>query len=244
MNLLTVKLFFYRNDVRIIIFGTVTGGVLQILSKKYIKNHPEFLKDLPESKEMIARGGEILSASSIAALAKIILPFLAEYGLTAGLLSSGALVISRIPVNLISTYLRDSLPQNLEHLEKKKFILGEAREIEIYFDQSDQSLKYLFNILEDQTIPFEERKEIADSVLIKFLNLKTQSGRRNFLLGIVVIISILFTNHHSSFDILVRSLIKAIREGKITKPMARFIVRKLKKKGIPIDPELADLVAS
>ena len=49
MNLINVKVFFCRSDVRIIIFGTIMGGVLQILSKRYLKNHPEFLKDSPES---------------------------------------------------------------------------------------------------------------------------------------------------------------------------------------------------
>ena len=237
MNLITVKLFFCRSDVKIIIFGTVTGGVLQSLSKRYLKNHPEFLKDSPESKEIIPRGGQILPA----ALAQVILTFLAEHGLTAGLISSVSLIIGRIPVTSISRYLSDSIPQNLAHLEKNKFILDEGREI--CFDECDQNLKYLFNVLEDETIPFEERKKIADSVLIKFLNLKTPSGRRNFMLCIVCIIFILFNNHYSSCYLLMRSLIKAIREGKITKPMARFIIRKLKKKGIPIDPELAELVA-
>lgn len=239
MNLITLKVFFCRSEVRIIIFGTVTGGVLQILSKRYLKNHPEFLKDLPESKEIIPRGGEIISG---VVLAQGILSFLAEHGLTAGLLSSAGLAISRIPVTSISTCLRNSVPQNLSHLEKKKFILVEERKMS--FDQVDQNLKYLFDILEDETIPFEERKEVADSVLTKYLNLKTPSGRRNFMLCIVFIISILFTNHRSSFYLMMRSLIKAIREGKITKPMARFIVRKLRKKGVPIDPELTELVAS
>jgi hypothetical protein len=240
MNLINLRVFFCRSDVRIIIFGTVTGGVLQILSKRYLKNHPEFLKDSPESKEILPRGGEILSGS--AALTQVILSFLAEHGLTAGLLSSVGVVISGIPITSISTCLRDSVPQNLSHLEKKIFILVEGRKI--YLDQCDQNLKYLFEILKDETIPFEERKEIAHSVLTKYLNLKTPSGRRNFVLCIVFIIYILFTNHRSSFYLMMRSLIKAIREGKITKPMARFIVRKLRKKGVPIDPELAELVAS
>ena len=43
---------------------------------------------------------------------------------------------------------------------------------------------------------------------------------------------------------MMKSLIKAIREGRITKQMARLIVRRLRKKGIPIDPELAEIVAS
>ena len=240
MNLINVKVFFCRSDVRIIIFGTVTGGLLQILAKRYLKNHPEFLKDSPESKEIPPRGGEIVSGST--ALVQAILSFLAEHGLTAGLLSSVGVVISGIPVTSISTCLRDSVPQNLSHLEKKKFILVEGREIDL--DQCDQNLKYLFDILEDERIPFEERKEIAHSVLTKYLNLKTPFGRRNFVLCIVFIIYILFTNHRSSFYLMMKSLIKAIREGKITKPMARFIVRKLRKKGVPIDPELAEIVAS
>ena len=200
----------------------------------------QFLKDSPESKEIFPRGGEIVSGS--AALAQVILSFLAEHGLTAGLLSSIVVVISGIPLTSISTCLRYSVPQNLANLEEKKFILVEGRKI--YLDQCDQTLKYLFDVLEDETIPFEERKEIAHSVLLKYLNLKTPFGRRNFVLCIVFIIYILFTNHHSSFYLMMRSLIKAIREGKITKPMARFIIRKLKKKGIPIDPELAEIVAS
>ena len=240
MNLINVKVFFCRSDVRIIIFGTIMGGVLQILSKRYLKNHPEFLKDSPESKEIVPRGGEIVSGS--AALAQVILSFLAQHGLTAGLLSSVGVVISRIPVTSISTCLRDSVPQNLSHLEKKKFILVKGREI--YLDQCDQNLKYLFDILEDETIPFKEKKQIAHSILTKYLNLKTPFGRRNFVLCIVFIIYILFINHRSSFYLMMRSLIKAIREGKITKPMARFIVRKLRKKGVPIDPELVELVNS
>ena len=92
MNLITLKVFFCRSDVRIIIFGTVTGGVLQILSKRYLKNHSEFLKNSPESKEILPRGGEILSGS--AALAQVILSFLTEHGLTTGLLSSVVVVIS------------------------------------------------------------------------------------------------------------------------------------------------------
>ena len=185
MNLINLRVFFCRSDVRIIIFGTVTGGVLQILSKRYLKNHPEFLKDSPESKEILPRGGEILSGGAV--LAQVILSFLAEYGLTDGLLSSvGGVVISQIPITSISTCLGDSVPQNLSHLEKKKFTLVEGRKI--YLDQCDQNLKYLFDILEDETIPFEERKEIAHSALTKYLNLKTPSGRRNFVLCIVFII--------------------------------------------------------
>jgi len=55
---------------------------------------------------------------------------------------------------------------------------------------------------------------------------------------------VLFNNHRSSFYLMMRSLIQDIREGKISKAMARFIIRKLRNKGVPIDPELAELATS
>lgn len=242
MNLTSIKFFFCRSDVRIVIFGTATGAILQILSKKYIKNNPEFLKDSPESKETHPRGGAISEIIATRALAQAILSFLAEHGLTAGLISSTSVVISRIPVTSISKYLREALPQSLSHLEKKKYIMvGKEK---IYLDQCDQNLKYLFKIVEDETIPFEEKKKVSHLILTKYLNLRTQSGRRNFVLCIVSLLSILSTNNNSSFYIMMQNLIKAIREGKISKAMARLIIRRLKNKGIPIDPELADIVAS
>lgn len=61
MYLIIIKLFLCRDDVRIIIIGTATGAALQILSKKYLKNHPEFLKDSPKPKEKIPHDDEILS---------------------------------------------------------------------------------------------------------------------------------------------------------------------------------------
>ena len=117
MILTNVKVFFCRSDVRIIIFGTITGGIFQTLSKRYLKNHPEFLN---KSKGIPPCGGEIASGSAAVAVAQAILSFLAEHGLTTGLLSSIGVVISKIAITSISTCLRDSVPQNLSHLDKKK----------------------------------------------------------------------------------------------------------------------------
>jgi hypothetical protein len=51
MILASIKNFLCRNDVKIIVIGTVTGGILQVLSKQYLKSHPEFLKDAPVTKK-------------------------------------------------------------------------------------------------------------------------------------------------------------------------------------------------
>jgi len=47
MNLINVRLFFCQSDVRLVIFGTIIGKLLQIVSKRYLKNNPEFLKHSP-----------------------------------------------------------------------------------------------------------------------------------------------------------------------------------------------------
>ena len=251
MSLTSLKIFLCRNDVRIVLICTVTGGILQVLSKQYLKSHSEFLKGAPVTKKkyrpprfLSPRGGALIEISgiSIKVVAQVVVKFLAEKGLLAGLAAGGTVVISKIPATAVSTYLRDAFPQNLPDLEKKKFILV-GRE-KIYLDQCDQNLKYLFKILEDETIPFEEKEKIAGSILTKYLNLKTMTGRVTFVLCIVFILYILSNQNPSSFYILLKNLIKAIKEGRISKAIGRSIVRRLQKKGIAVDLELLEVVSS
>lgn len=249
MNLTSLKFFLCRNDVKIVIICTVTGGILQVLSKQYLKSYPEFSKDAPVTKKkyrqprfLSPRGGALIEISgiSIKVVAKVVLNFLAKKGLLAGI--GTGVVISKIPSTAISTYLRDSFPQNLPHLEKKKFILVGGEKM--YLDQCDQSLEYLFKILEDETIPFEEKRKVARSILTKYLNLKTMNGRIGFVLCIVSVLYILSIQNPSGFYILLKNLIQAIKEGRISKAIGRSIVRILQKKGIAIDPELLEVVSS
>jgi hypothetical protein len=249
MNLTSLKIFLCRNDVKIVIICTVTGGILQVLSKQYLKSYPEFSKDAPVTKKkyrqprfLSPRGGALIEISgiSIKVVAKVVLNFLAKKGLLAGI--GTGVVISKIPSTAISTYLRDSFAQNLPHLEKKKFILVGGEKI--YLDQCDQSLEYLFKILEDETIPFEEKGKVARSILTKYLDLKTMDGRIGFVLCIVFVLYILSIQNPSGFYILLKNLIQAIKEGRISKAIGRSIVRRLQKKGIPIDPELLEVVSS
>lgn len=64
---------------------------MQVLSKRYFKNHSEVLKDTPVTKDKEPpRGGAIIEISmiSIKVVAKIVLNFLAKKRLMAGLLTS------------------------------------------------------------------------------------------------------------------------------------------------------------
>ena len=87
---------------------------MQVLSKRYLK--PRYLS--PRSGALVE-----ISGISIKVVTKVVLNFLPKKGLLTGIMTGGVAVISKIPTTTISTYLRDSFPQNLPHLEKKKCIL-------------------------------------------------------------------------------------------------------------------------
>lgn len=66
----------------------------------------------------------------------------------------------------------------------------------------------------------------------------------NFALCIIFILHILSIQNPSAFYILLKNLIKVIKEGRISKVIVQYIVNKLQNKGIPIDQELLELVSS
>ena len=242
MVLTHVKMFISRNDVKILIVSTATGGVLQFFAKKYLKNHPELLKDLKDArpKELIPhvpRGGDLTIVTAALKLTPILLNFFADHGLTAGILSGLGIMIGKIPITALSTTIRKCSVQNMSHLDKNRFVLrnGEIT----YIDQCDENMKYILTILKDETMPFEKKREVVEKVFSKYLNLDTDNGRRNFVLCIVFISYMVST---SNFYMLIAGLIKSIKEGKISKEIGRLIVRKLIKSGISVDPELVDLV--
>jgi hypothetical protein len=243
MSLYALKIFLSRKDVKIFIFCIVTGGILQVVCKEYLKNHPELIEDAPVTNSrprfLSPRGGALIEASAISIKVMI---FLANNGFITSVLVGTGLFISQNHSTAVNTYLRDSFPQNLPHLEKKKFILVDGEKI--YLDQCDQNCEYLFKILKDETIPFEEKEKVADSILTKYLNLETMPARLAFVLCIVLILYILSIQNPAGFYILLKNLIKAIKEGKIPKVIARIIIRKLRKKGVAIDPELLEVVVS
>jgi hypothetical protein len=57
-----------------------------------------------------------------------------------------------------------------------------------------------------------------------------------------LILAILFFVQSSGFFIILKAIIKAIREGKISKAMGRLLVRRMLKQRIYVDPELMILL--
>ena len=87
------------------------------------------MKDAPVTKEkfrplrfLSPRGGALIeiSAINIKIVAQVMLSFLAEKGLLAGLAAGGAVVINKIPATAVSAYLRDGISTELARLGKKE----------------------------------------------------------------------------------------------------------------------------
>jgi hypothetical protein len=277
INLTFVRILLSRKEIKIVLCTTAAGGILQIISRQYIKNHPESFEEKNTEPGMdtpllvIAAPVSVLLAASWAlfnlknknklktknrthrfprggtwvqvfTITSRVLVFLSDHGLLAGFLTGSGVVLSQIPTSAISRYLSDASPQNLPELDRKKFLLVDGEKI--CLDQCDRSLDlhYLFGILADPQIPFEEREDQALSMFIKYLNLKTADRRLKFVICLVFMLSIFSIHNMSAYHILLKTLIKAIKEGRISKVVGRAIIRQLRKKGLSVTPELLEVV--
>ena len=244
-----------RNELKIIIVGTIIGGVFQLICWKYLKNHPELLNNenseklepkKPESRRLprfFPRGGaliEIAGAKIVFNVAATIVYIAKKGALTAMCITAGGVFLKKIPKTAISTVIRNSLPTQHSDFEKG-FILVDGKKISL--DKCDQTFEYLFNVLTNKEIPFEYKKELSFKILMDHVDLKTTAGRLRFAFCIISILHIFAINDISSYFILIQNLIKAIKNGKISKRLARLIIRRLLRLNIAVDPELIKAAA-
>ena len=120
--------------------------------------------------------------------------------------------------------------------------LEDVGKLTLYQCEGIHELEYLFYVLKDSAIPFEEKERITLLILTRFLNLSTEAMRRNFLLCLLAILCALTIYNPSSYHLLLKSLLQAIREGKISKNLIRWIIQNLKRKGLLSNPELLDII--
>ena len=244
---------FSRNELKIILVGTVVGGILQIICWKYVKNHPELLnsnnsrnvkpKEIQPSKpgvrRFFPRGGaifEVVGAKLVINLGVAIIYIAKKGTLTALVLTAGGLVVKKIPKNQLSTILRNSLASSYSGLEKHYLLVNDNKKISL--EQYDGPLQYMYHVLTDANIPFQYKREMTYKILTQYIDLSTTAGRIRFVLYIVSMIYIFTISDVSGLVILIQNLIDAIKSGRISKKIARLIIRRLKRLNIPIDPEL------
>lgn len=236
---------------------------------KYIENHPEVFEEAKREREkaklrnknknplVLPRGGALVVTPKVFEIINYlndtgVIKLIHESGIVATIVSSivsatGSYIIKQIPLKAVSTYVITSLPGALPATHGYKYI--EKRLANTAFDdvgsinlhKCEENLQYLFTILQDSTVPFEEKERLTLAILTKYLNLKTHQGRLNFVLCLVFIIYLLSIYAPGSAHIILRKLIESIKKGKISKKLARVIIRRLQRKGVLIDPELLDI---
>jgi len=237
-------IFLSRQDLKIIIVGTVVGSVLQIICTKYINNHPELetgtgieTKRPPRSqlRRFLPRGGAFIEFTGAKILVNIgsIITFVGKKGAIAGFISSlGFVGVKKIPSTALSSYLYKALPYSHSDDEKKRFVLMDLPENSL----DDNDFTYLFKILYDNNIPTEQKIKRTTIILKKYFDLTTTGRRIRSILAIVYILVQLSNINTSGFFAMMQSLIEALQKGKISKRLARIIIRRLQRKGVPVDP--------
>jgi hypothetical protein len=253
---------FSRNELKIILVGTVIGGIFQLICWKYLKNHPELLNNenseklepkeiqpkeiqpkKPGLRRFFPRGGalvEVAGAKIVINVAATIVSIAKKGTLTATIITAGGVLIKKVPKTAISTVIRNAFPTQHADFEKG-FILVDGKRISL--DKCDRTFEYLFNVLTNKEIPFEYKKELSFKILMDHVDLQTTPGRLRFAFCIISILHIFAINDISSYFILIQNLIKAIKNGKISKRLARLIIRRLLRLKIAVDPELIQVAA-
>ncbi len=158
------------------------------------------------------------------------------------ILTTTGLVIKKAPINTttISSVVRSALPTTHADFEKG-FILVDGKKISL--DQCDQTFEYLFQVLSNKEIPFEYKREVSFKILMDHLDLATTSSRLRFIFCILSILHIFAISDIASYFLMMKNLIKAVKNGKISKRLARLIIRRLIKLNMVVDPELIEAAA-
>ena len=253
---------FFRKEIKVFVICSVTGGLMQFFCRRYIKNHPEFLEE-PEitikikhpsgeteqisneiAKETITRrmtkhlrGGQVqekLAELFLRVILKKLVKLAAKKGVELGLSLGTGVALAITPKKALAKVIQQSLPQDLLNKESSILVNGEK----VYLENCDESLKYMFSVVMDKELPYNEKKKYVEYVFRVVLD---KNKPLHLVLCLISILLILSTQNTASYFLVLKNLIEAIREGRISKRIARIIVRRLLKKGRMVDPELLEL---
>jgi len=117
----------------------------------------------------------------------------------------------------------------------------------------NRGFSYLLLIFDDPTdsIPFEKKKEEIYRVIFEKGNLASSNKKGEFFMRIFLTCAIIFLlffrdkgGHGPTILAFFEALMEAVKNKKISKSLVRSLVRRLRKNGIPVPPELEDLVAN
>lgn len=172
MKFTILKILVFNGKTKIVLVGLISGGLIQILSSKYIKSYSksEIQKKLKKRKF------------------RRFIKFLSKRGVLVGYIISSSVLITTIPLNVIRAYLVNAVPQNLVSYSNKPFIIVKGRKL--YLNQSDQNLVFVYQVLISRDVSLKEKKQFATLILKKYFNTQTYSGKINIIVCIVLLLHI------------------------------------------------------
>jgi len=159
---------------------------------------------------------------------------------------SGILTVKKIPTTAVSTILRFIRKKLSEGSPFSHTDWEKGRIIEINsLGECNYDFKSLVSILSDKEIPYYDRQKKALIILKQQFDSGTTESLVRFITCVVSIL-VLFTvlGDTTSIFLMMQNLLEALREGKILKRVARILIRKLLRKGVPIDTELIEAAAN
>jgi hypothetical protein len=141
-------------------------------------------------------------------------------------------------VRFTHKYLSDGSP--ISHVTWRNL-----RNIEVDpLDNCDYDWHYLIGVLSNKQIPYYDRQK-KDLVLVDhYLPFRTKADLVRYVVCIVAVF-VLFSalGDYTTVFIMMQNLLKALKEGKISKRVARIIIRRLLRKGVSVDAELISAAA-
>ncbi len=195
------------------------------------------------------RGGVIPALSPLAAAA---MEWFATYGFVATFMTT----LTATFYKKVSTEIADSLMNGGKKLFAKLRNKPESMESKIknikleYLKQCPPDLDYMYKMIGQENInpqirDFEIKKAIKNYYDLDTYQgnpMTTESRKVIFILCMIGIITSLAAKNPDSAYSLMERFFKAVRELRIQKSVLRAIFRKLKKAGLPISPELDEIL--
>lgn len=260
-----------EKDLKIIIIGTIVSGIVQYVCWKFVTNNPELFENLDDDefvKEIAEeirketsktqkffkriRGGGFPKRIAQKTMVELLLRIAkrcAKNGLRDSILALITfVVVEKIPKKkVISTILRyagkkltDGSP--ITYTKWNAYL----RTTEMKpLSECEPGWTFILEVLLNKDLPYSVREEKVKSFFRHQLSFQTKGDLVRFVACIVAII-VLFVGlgDTSSSFIVMQNLLEALKRGKISREVAKIIVRRLKRKGILIDPELLEAVAN
>jgi len=170
----------------------------------------------------------------------ILVNILETGGIIIGAVGGLSAFISVLPTKQIAAYFSESSLSTI----RTKYLLRATDGIPVGETVNwvcDGNLEFLFFVLRDQSIPYEEKKKVLHRALFKHLKLNTNAKRIYFILCMIKLLLALYNLMPSSYYLLLQQLIEAVRSGKIGKKVFYAIIRKLRKR-VVLDPDIIEVI--